>query len=278
MYIAKQLILLVSILLVNFSSVAQEKVIDLHMHLWDKEASLELYQNHVDTLDFEVARMGGILIAQQDIQETRANNDWILELSRKNTKLIPIGSVHPYDGEAALEELRRISQLGIKIVKLHPITQRITVDDDRVIAFCREAGVLGLIVLVDNANFLKADDVESLLTLALQCGQTQFIYAHMGALNFRSWSILKLLRTTPNFYKNNIYFDVSGTVTLLADSPLEEEFVWVLRSVGIEKILMGSDFPQWNVAETVAAVKRLGLNDREIQSILYENAIDLLSQ
>lgn len=66
---------MVGILMANFGSVAQEKVIDLHMHLWDKEASLELYQNHVDTLDFEVAQMGGILIAQQGVEETRANND-----------------------------------------------------------------------------------------------------------------------------------------------------------------------------------------------------------
>ena len=45
------------------------------------------------------------------------------------------------------------------------------------------------------------------------------------------------------FFADNIYFDISGTVTLVADSPIESEFVWTLRNVGTDRLLLGSDYP-----------------------------------
>ena len=42
----------------------------------------------------------------------------------------------------------------------------------------------------------------------------------------------------PRVLKLAIYFDISGTVQLAADSPIEEEFVWTLRNIGIDQVLL----------------------------------------
>jgi hypothetical protein len=52
-----------------------------------------------------------------------------------------------------------------------------------------------------------------------------------------------------DFFMDNIYFDISGTVVLAADSPIEEEFVWTILNVGVDRILLGSDYPQWSLAK-----------------------------
>jgi predicted TIM-barrel fold metal-dependent hydrolase len=94
----------------------------------------------------------------------------------------------------------------------------------------------------------------------------------MGALNFRFWNILKLARTAENLFANNIYFDISGTAVIASGSPIEQEFIWTLRNVGTEYLLLGSDFPQMSLAQNLAAFDRLDLTPTEKKQIRYENA------
>lgn len=46
----------------------------------------------------------------------------------------------------------------------------------------------------------------------------------------------------------------------------------------MDKILFGSDFPQWTVNETLEAIKELGLTAEETEQIRYKNALELLSK
>ena len=58
----------------------------------------------------------------------------------------------------------------------------------------------------------------------------------------------------------------------MADAPIEDEFVWTLRNVGIDRILLGSDYPQLSLADTVDALERLGLTPEETAKIRWGNA------
>ena len=94
----------------------------------------------------------------------------------------------------------------------------------------------------------------------------------MGGLNFRFWNILAVARTADGLFADNIYFDISASVVVVAGSPIENEFVWTLRNVGIEHVLLGSDFPQLSLPQTLAAFDRLDLNEQERAKIRYDNA------
>jgi predicted TIM-barrel fold metal-dependent hydrolase len=133
---------------------------------------------------------------------------------------------------------------------------------------------LGVIVLMDNASIVPGD-CEKLFNLALQAPKTRFIFAHLGAMNFRFWNILAAARTAENLFANNIYFDISATVAIVAQSPVEAEFVWTIRNVGIDHVLFGSDFPQYSLAKNLAALKQLGLTEQEEAAIRFDNASKL---
>src|SRR5690606_40790743 len=122
-----------------------------------------------------------------------------------------------------------------------------------------------------NANILPGDS-EKLFNLALEAPGTTFIFAHMGATNFRFWNILKAARTAENLFGENIYFDISATVALFADSPIEDELVWTMRNVGIDHLLLGSDYPQYSLEQNVRALEALRLDEEETARIRYENA------
>jgi predicted TIM-barrel fold metal-dependent hydrolase len=67
-------------------------------------------------------------------------------------------------------------------------------------------------------------------------------------------------------------------VVLAADSPIEAEFVWTLRNVGVDHVLLGSDYPQLSLAQTLDALDRLGLDEAEKAKIRYGNAHRLLKK
>ena len=157
------------------------------------------------------------------------------------------------------------------MLKIHPHTQRFDISDPRVLALVSKAGELGMAVLMDNAGIVPGD-CEDLFNLAVKAPKTRFIFAHMGGANFRFWNILALARTADGFALDNVYFDISGTVLLAADSPIEEEFIWTLRNVGIDHVMLGSDYPQISLARMVEALEKLDLTNEEKAAILSGNA------
>ena len=274
-----RLSLLVVVVLSAFVRVAaaQSPLFDSHVHLWKGEESLQAYEEQLKKAHLETAGIGAMwfggpnqaLAGKPD--EIRGGNDGILALAAKHPTVLPIATVHPYDGPAAVAELERVAARGIKVLKIHPHTQKFDPDDPRVLTLVRRAGELGVIVLMDNANILPGDS-EKLFNLALKAPRTKFIFAHMGAMNFRFWNILKAVRTAENLFADNINFDISATVTIVADSPVEDEFVWTIRNVGIDHVLLGSDYPQFSLEQNVTALGNLPLTDSERAKIRYENA------
>ena len=266
---------ILGLLLIGASRVAlcAENVFDFHVHVWDGDTSVKEYLAQLAHDKQGVAGFGAIVIARKpgEMNETRRKNDELFALAKRYPKLMPVASVHPYDGAAALDELKRVAAAGVRVIKLHPHTQEFAVTDKRVFELCQLAGKLGVFILMDNANIVPGDS-QDLFNLAIKCPDTQFIFAHLGALDFRFWNILWAARTAKDFYKENIHFDISAIVTLIAGSPLEKEFVWTIRNVGVENVLLGSDYPQFSLKANVDALERLDLTAAEKAKIRYGNA------
>jgi predicted TIM-barrel fold metal-dependent hydrolase len=275
------MVLAVALALIAHAAAAQSPLFDSHVHLWNGQESLQAYEEQLKNGRLDVAGIGAMwfggpnqaLAGQPD--RIQAANDGIISLASRHSRMMPIATVHPYDGPAAVAELERVAAKGIKVLKLHPHTQKFDAGDPRVLTLVRRAGELGVIALIDNANILPGDS-EKLFNLALEAPKTRFIFAHLGAMNFRFWNILKAARTAQGLFGDNIYFDISAIVVLVADSPIEDEFVWTMRNVGIEHVLLGSDYPQYSLEQNVRALDRLALDEREKAKIRYENARALL--
>ena len=91
-------------------------------------------------------------------------------------------------------------------------------------------------------------------------------------MNFRFWTIMLALRTAKGLVSDHMYFDISAIAVMVADSPIEDEFVWTIRNVGADHVLLGSDYPQYSLAQNLNALDRLGLTENEKIAIRYENA------
>ena len=272
--------LLILCLLSTLAS-AGEPVFDSHVHLRDGEASLLKFEAEVRAAGIDLAGVGAMWFGGPhqalagDLAAIRAGNDSVIALAAKHPEVVPIGTVHPYDGKAALDELTRIAARGVKTLKIHPHTQHFAIADPRVLALVTKAGELGMAVLMDNAGIVSGD-CEDLFNLAAKAPKTRFIFAHMGGASFRFWNILVLARTADGFALDNVNFDISGTVLLAADSPIEQEFIWTLRNVGIDHVMLGSDYPQISLARMNEAPANVDLTAAEKTAIRTGNARRIL--
>ena len=264
-------------------SVAAGPAFDVHVHLREGETSLAAYLADAKASGVDVAGLGAMWFGgphqakQGDLEAIRAGNDGIIALARAHPEALAIATLHPYDEAAAVDELERVAAAGVRVLKLHAHTQQFDVADPRVEALVRHAGRLGLAVLMDNANILPGDS-EKLFNLAVRVPGTTFILAHIGGMNFRYWNILALARTADGFAFDNLYFDISGTLLLVPGSPIEAEFVWTLRNVGIDQVLLGSDYPQMGIGAAVEALERLPLTDDEKARVRHGNAARLFGR
>jgi predicted TIM-barrel fold metal-dependent hydrolase len=61
----------------------------------------------------------------------------------------------------------------------------------------------------------------------------------------------------------------------LADSPMWPFLCWTLESIGLDRVLLGSDFPDYPLADTIRLARRLGLDEQGMALVLGENAARL---
>ena len=261
------------------------RIIDIHAHIRFADDPIAVDETQpigatglVDALRIDgVEHATAIVMAfQGELEATATRNDLALAAAAETEGfLIPMVSVHPADGDDAIAELDRVAALGARMLKLHPNTQSFDVADDAVARVVQRAGEHDMIVLFDGWSPFDPAQPGKFLMLALTCPQTRLILAHMNGLGFADL-IAFHVAAKYSFWPGNVYHDLSATCVLVAGSPYEEQFRWIVRKIGTDKILYGSDFPLYGEAEALAAVRSLGFTPEEEHQILYANAAGLL--
>lgn len=261
-------------------------IIDIHSHiaLTPEDAMTPGHQVGAAELKAAVSldgviRATAIIIAGRgEHARTSARNDAVLTAADESGGfLVPVVSVHPHDGDAALTELDRVGSLGARVVKLHPNSQSFDVADDEVVAVTRRAGEHGMSVLFDAYSPFDANQTGKFVKLAIMAPKATLILAHFNGPGFSDLLAFEVAARYP-WWPGNVYHDLSATAETFADSPYAEQLRWVVRKVGTDRVLYGSDWPLCDPAAALAAVRQLGFTDAEQRQILYTNAAGLLDR
>ncbi|MDD2774178.1 MAG: amidohydrolase family protein [Elusimicrobiales bacterium] len=262
-------------------------IIDSHMHVYfDTDTAKGINQKRIATPDnfiislknANISAAWALVVAKKgNMLETEKLNDRLIEFAEKNRGVvIPAGSVHPDDKEGALKEMERISKLGVKVLKLHPNMQNFDVESPDVQKVAEKAGELKMVLLFDAYSPFDANETGKFIKLCVSNPNTKFILAHMGGLKFTDMLVFYALRQYP-WYPNNVWFDTSFVATMFAGSPYQEQLVWVIRKIGVDRFLYGSDYPIFDTEDAIAGIEKLGFTCEEKRRIFYENAKALLT-
>jgi uncharacterized protein len=252
-------------------------IIDAHAHLRTGDADAMGPQHSLGTL--ELRRLGErngivssalIVIAGGGPDAVRAKNNALLAAVKSDPQhFFAIASVHPADGDAAIAELDRLAEAGVRFIKLHPNSQEFDLTDSAVARVTEHCGKLGMTVLIDSYDPFDPGQIGKLLKLTMSQPETRFILAHMGFVRFRETMVWALLRQRGQ--ANNVWFDVSAVAPTVAGTPMAPELVATMRKIGMDRMIFGTDWPSVSVADGLAATRRLQLNPAEQRLLFHDN-------
>lgn len=218
-----------------------------------------------------------VMAPRSDMGKTIEQNDAILQLSKDRGKVfLPVCSVHPLDGQEALDEIDRVCRRGAMALKLHPNTQDFDVSDPAVEKVVKKAYENGIPVLFDAYSPFDADQVGKFIKLSMTVPDARIILAHAHGPRFPDLIVYDILSRYP-WWKRNVWVDLSATGPLFAASPFAEQFSWVLHKVGVDRLLFGSDYPLDSPKTAAISIMKLDFTDEEFRRIFHDNAAELFN-
>ncbi|MBK6669887.1 MAG: amidohydrolase family protein [Actinobacteria bacterium] len=173
------------------------------------------------------------------------NADALLDVAAEWPRLVPFGSVHPFDRDID-ERLERQKAAGARGIKLHPNGQFIAPDHPRTVHLCGRCGAHGLPVLfhcgpvgIEPKAARRRSQVARYEATIAEHPETTFVLGHSGALQYDE--AIAFADRYPN-----TYFELS----CLGLSALRT----VIDTVPAERLLYGTDWPFYHQAITLARV------------------------
>ncbi|MCY1018139.1 amidohydrolase family protein [Pyxidicoccus sp. MSG2] len=259
-------------------------LIDIHTHVsWSAQSRLgESQPEGTEALLALAAKAGvektGIIVMapRGQLDVTRQLNDQVLEAARQSQgRLFPVGSVHPEDGDLALAELERLKGLGFRMIKLHPNSQQFDVASPALEAVVKKASELDLVILFDGYSPFDANQPGKFLLLAARNPKARIVLAHLGGPRFHDMALFAMMQGY-SWYQRNVWFDLSAVARFYAGSPYADELVWLVRKLGVDRVLFGSDWPVDTPEQAAAAVHQLGFTAEEEAQLFHGTAASLL--
>ena len=203
-----------------------------------------------------------------------AYNRWLCDLARTDQRFIPLIAVDPNhllvaENVAHLEEMAR--NHGAAGIKLHPPLQRLDLSTDALFPILEACASLDLVVLSHCGPTRDGSGIgepESFRAVLSAFPTLRVVLAHMGGAAWRR--LPPIAAAFPN-----VHFDLCEIIEWLGSpkAPTPEQMTALIREVGVERVMMGSDFPWYDPGHTIEQVRRLpGLSASEQAAILGGNA------
>ena len=211
---------------------------------------------------------------------TREVNDWIANFTKDHRdRLLPVGSVNPLHEIHVRDEIRRVLDLGIRMIKIHPPHQLFSPNAYRselwqlaeIYRECEERGV-PVMFHTGTSIFPKARNVFAdpmpIDDVAIDFPRLPIILAHAGRPLYGDTAFFLARRHA------NVYADLSGI-------PPKALLRYFPRLADVaDKTLWGTDWPSPGVVSpkrNVEDFRKLELGEAAERKILFENAAALFA-
>ena len=203
-----------------------------------------------------------------------AFNEWLVSLVRERPGFLACLAVDPryLPVDYLVSHLRELAQRGrIVGIKIHPPMQAIDLSDEAMWPIFEACVDLDLRVVAHSGpsrNGIQHGEPDAFRPLLEAFPNLKVVLAHLGG---GAWPQTRQLAAD----HPSVYFDACEIIEWLGatGAPTPAEFVRLIRDVGTDRVMMGSDFPWYDMAHTVELVTGLpGLSNEEQVRLLGRNA------
>lgn len=207
-----------------------------------------------------------------------AYNKWVCEMTAPHDALLPFVSANPAvmtSDESYAHLSEAFGDWGARGLKLHPIAIRTYPDDPGMAGVYDALTEAGAPIVFHSGPDTRAkgfSEPGAFAALAAERPELKIVLAHLGG---GSWPDTRALADA----YPQLMFDLSEIVIWIGATrgPSAEGIAELIRAIGADRVMLGSDFPWYTPAQTEQLVDSLPLlSPAEKRAILGENAARLL--
>ena len=235
---------------------------DYYHHRWPGAGNVDDLLSGMDSAGVEKALI--FSCATKPDQVTAANDFLFYEQQKHPSRFCAFGTLHP-DYRDIAGEIKRIREMGLKGIKIHPDFQKIYINEPKMMRIYELIGD-ELPIMIHMGD--RRTDFSSPWRLAKVLDDLPFIRviaAHFGG--YSEWDEVR-----KHLCGRDLWFDTSST---LWELPANEARKIALEH-GTDKILFGSDYPASMPAQAIADILSMDLSSEDNEKIFYLNAAKLL--
>ena len=258
-------------------------VVDAHVHVYPEKIALRAAKSVGDFYQYPMFKEGSIPAMLAAVEgspithhiiysvatkpsNVESINDFIAAESKKHPNFVGFMAMHQdYPNPEA--EIERAIGLGLRGMKLHPDTQKVNMDDDRLMRIY--------------------ELIEGRMPLVMHCGDYRTDFSHprrmkrilhefpnlvVDAAHFGGWSVFDY--ALEYLEDENCYVDTSSALEFLGPRRTVE----IARAYGIERVMFGSDFPMWSPVNEYNMLAAMPFTEDEFEAITWHNAQRFIGQ
>ena len=258
-------------------------VVDAHVHVYPEKIALRAAKSVGDFYQYPMFKEGSIPAMLAAVEgspithhiiysvatkpsNVESINDFIAAECEKHPNFVGFMAMHQdYPNPEA--EIERAIGLGLRGMKLHPDTQKVNMDDDRLMRIY--------------------ELIEGRMPLVMHCGDYRTDFSHprrmkrilhefpnlvVDAAHFGGWSVFDY--ALEYLEDENCYVDTSSALEFLGPRRTVE----LARAYGIERVMFGSDFPMWSPVNEYNMLAAMPFTEDEFEAITWHNAQRFIGQ
>jgi len=186
----------------------------------------------------------------------QGNEDIQVQVHHHLDRFIGFAVANPWFGQNAVDELKRALDVGLRGLKLHPVIQGFSVNDDIIYPLIEVAAHFGVPVYVHTGTAHFGEPFK-LVELARCFPQVTFIMGHSGSSDF--WSDLARCHQ----FAPNILFETSR------NGP--SKYTSLIKHIGVDSIVFGSNAPESLYPLELASIRDVIVDQDKLEKILGLN-------
>lgn len=252
-------------------------VVDTHVHVYPEKIALRAAESVGDFYQYPMFKEGSVPAMLAAVEgspithhiiysvatkpsNVESINDFIAAECKKHPNFVGFMAMHQ-DYPNPEDEIERAIGLGLRGMKLHPDTQKVNMDDDRLMRIY--------------------ELIEGRMPLVVHCGDYRSDFSHprrmkrilhefpnlvVDAAHFGGWSVFDL--AVEYLENENCFLDMSSSQKFLGRRRTRE----LCEIYGADRILFGSDFPMWNPSEEFEMFESLDFPKADFEKMTWHNA------
>lgn len=209
-------------------------------------------------------------------------NSWTCEVAKEHPSLIPFIGLDPIMGPDLIREevFDKVRNHGARGIKIEPSEQGFHPAAPSALPMYEMAQELDVPLLSDSGKFPfdpQYGDPEMFVEVLEKFPKLRLILAHLGKGLYEESKALA--KAYPG-----VSFDCSDVVTRgkgeglmdIPDALSDEELVQLIRDIGTERVMFGSDYPFIKPEWGIQRILKLNFTDEEKKAVLGQNAVRII--